>query len=598
MKQFYCYLTVFLWVFTQISANAQFNWEFLGPDNLGSKTRALAFLSDGTLLAGSEGGGLWSTSDQGVSWQLVDAYNGNPNITSIAVNGDRIYIGTGATSFTLTPFLAAQGGNFDFSSVAEGFIGYIGIPGGGVYVSLDNGATWSNANATTSGPFGDGTLNYQGSFVAIQKVISQGDRTLIGTRSGLFLSLVPDLSIIIPATGNSPDFFNYTFFDLAFGEGDIVYASTADSVFRSIDGGLTFRTITDPALFDRGRLSFQRTSIAVAPSQPQTVYIAGNRSNGELSGVWRSDDSGESWRRYAPPGSPGFTPLGSSGRDAFTLEVFPDNPDELILAGDAYYTFTVEEGWQPAASHVDPTSSNFLPTLIHDVVFTPQDPSVFYIGTDQQIARSTDRGHSFSIKTKGYEAGMLYSAASLGLVGSEALLASSPIGGTLFNGRHLSGLPSAQGFNDISSVRGGLVRVSYSFPGTIITQDEDGGLIRSLSAGEAFETFYGFPQSPGVTGLTVNVADTLIDRTGPQEEGVGLVDNGGIPRTPWVLDEVIADNLLSSGREGIQSEVEHRIFFCSRRYVWLVENALGDPDGLQPSWNRLTNVLASGNEFF
>ena len=35
----------------------QYTWNNLGPDNLGSRTRALAFDNEGNLLAGSQGGG-------------------------------------------------------------------------------------------------------------------------------------------------------------------------------------------------------------------------------------------------------------------------------------------------------------------------------------------------------------------------------------------------------------------------------------------------------------------------------------------------------------------------------------------------------------
>ncbi len=139
-------IVVTVWAIT--TASAQYNWRSLGPDNLGSKTRTLAFTANGQLLAGSEGGGLWASQDKGLSWQRVEGYTGNPNITSIAVDGDRILVGTGAVSFSISPYAAILGSIYDFSAAPEGFIGSTVLPGAWVYVSTDNGGSWSITNAT------------------------------------------------------------------------------------------------------------------------------------------------------------------------------------------------------------------------------------------------------------------------------------------------------------------------------------------------------------------------------------------------------------------------------------------------------------------
>ena len=588
-------IVVTVWAFS--TASAQYNWRSLGPDNLGSKTRTLAFTANGQLLAGSEGGGLWASQDKGLSWQKVEGYTGNPNITSIAVDGNRIMVGTGAVSFSISPYAALLGSSYDFSAAPEGFIGSTGLPGAGVYVSTDNGASWSNANATTQAPFGAGTLNFQGAFASIQKITISNGRAFIATRSGLYYSDDPNLAWVLPATGARAEFIEETFFDVAVGADGRVFAGTADSVYISTDNGGTFNSIKDPSLFDQGRFSFQRTAIAVAPSDPNTIYIAGNRNNGELSGIWRSDDNGDSWRRYAQSGNPGFTPLGNSGRDAFTLAVFPDNADELIVAGNAWYTFTLENGWIQTAQHFVPAFDSYLPTNIYQVVFDPSDAQTLFIATEGPIARSTDGGESFSLKSKGYEAGLTYSAAGVVIDQQDAVLGSTASQGIIYNQLFNSNLPSQQGFNEVFPSNQGLVRGSYVYPGAIISQGNDQGLIRSFSFGETFEAFYGFPVIPGVRGLTDAAGDSLIDRSSPTIEGSGLLDNGGVIRTPFVIDESIPDAVLDAGKDVIQSVSDHFVFFCSKRFVWLVQNAIGSPDGLQPNWNRLTNILADGDEF-
>lgn len=578
---------------------AQYSWSNLGPDNLGSKTRALAFDANGRLLAGSEGGGLWTSADQGLSWQRVSTYNGNPNITSISVDGSNIYVATGATQLVRSPYEALFPGGFDLSTTSEGFIGYTGLPGAGVFVSNDNGASWSNENGTTASFWG--TLDYQGPFIGIQKVLAANGRVFIATRRGLFYSDDADLANVVPALG-SQRFMNRPVYDVEVAANGVVFAGTSDSLYVSRDGGLSFQDAKNPGLFTLGRLSFQRVAIAVAPSDPNIVYVAGTRSNGELSGIWRSDDAGESWRNYAPSGNPGFTPLSTTGRDAFVLDVFPDEPDRVVVAGVNWYTFSQERGWTQTAQRFNPTADDYIPAKVYSLAFDPSAAGTFFIGTDFQVIRSTDNGNTFSQKTKGYEAGLTYQVTNVPISDSQAVVASTPINGTILNANYRSERPSAQGFGDIFPLSDGWVGASSIYPGSVIIQGPDEGLLRSPSFGTSFETFYGLPLSPQVDGL--NLQDTIIDR---QDNYLSvnspttnvLRDDNGPPSMPWLLDEVIPDAIIDqqAGKEEIQ-RLENYVFFCSRSYVWRVIYPLGQPDGLLPRWNRISNSLVSGSEFF
>ncbi len=587
---------------------AQFSWRPLGPDNLGSTTRAIVFDAGGNLIAGAEGGGLWRSTNLGVSWSRIETYNGNPNVTSIAVSGNTLYVATGATQFGGESFYAQQGiPNYNVSTSPQGVTGYTRLPGGGVYVSTDNGATWSNSNATTQAPFN--TLNYQGPFVGIQKVFVKGSRVFVATREGLYYS--DDQLVTIQKASGSAAFESTVFYDVEAGAGDVVFAGGTnlasaidDSLYISTNNGQSFTSVKDPSFFASGKFSFQRIAIAVAPSDPNIIYAAGTRSVGELSGVWRSDDNGNSWRRYAPSGSSGFTPLSTTGRDAFTLEVLPDNPNEVIVAGNAWYTYVDGRGWTQTAQHFNPTGANYIPTRIHCAVFAPGNPQLILIGTDRQIVRSTDRGKTFSQKSKGYETTPAYTVGAISVGGREAVLSGSPRNGLIFNGN--IGLDEVydQGFGIINNVNGGQIEISYLNPFGVIYQGPDAGLVRSISAGDAFEQFYGFPVSPQVAGLQAGANDSVnifVDRTAADTEGGRLEDRGGAPVTPFVLDEVIPDAIIdnpNANAELIQS-VPGYIFFCSRQFVWIVQGPFRS--GLQgeatPNWNRITNSLVSGTEF-
>ena len=53
----------------QSQAQLNLTWESQGPDNLGGRTRSMAFSADGSVVfAGSTGGGLWQSGNLGESW--------------------------------------------------------------------------------------------------------------------------------------------------------------------------------------------------------------------------------------------------------------------------------------------------------------------------------------------------------------------------------------------------------------------------------------------------------------------------------------------------------------------------------------------------
>ncbi|MEM9984223.1 MAG: hypothetical protein AAF804_03945, partial [Bacteroidota bacterium] len=165
--------------------SAQYTWENHGPDNIGSTTRALAYYNNGNaILAGSQGGGLWHSKNLGQSWELVPGFDGNPHITSIAVDGSNIFVATGTTRFRASSNQSRFNfpPTYDYRTDLSGYFGNLqGKPGAGVYLSTDNGQTWSNDNGTTQLPFGDGTLNNEGPFTDIMKVASRDGIVLVAT---------------------------------------------------------------------------------------------------------------------------------------------------------------------------------------------------------------------------------------------------------------------------------------------------------------------------------------------------------------------------------------------------------------------------------
>lgn len=630
-RNFYPYLTIILMVVgAWLPLKGQYTWENHGPDNIGSITRAIEFYDNGNaLVAGSQGGGLWRSLDQGASWEPMPGYNGNPNVTSIAVDGNVLVVGTGSTRFRETSNQARFNfpATYDYRTDRGGYFGNLqGKPGGGVYLSTDGGETWSNANATTQPPLGSGTLNNEGPFTDIMKVSASNGVILIGTAEGLYFS-DNNLQTVIPVQG--PTFLKENvIFDIEFAAEDRVYAvahfdsnAPTDSLYVSTDNGRSFTAVTDEFLYQPGGLLLanrsNRSQIAVAPSNPNLVYLASTLAGGEVAGVVRYDISQDQWTRISPRGGGDFQPLGSNSRDAFVLEVLPNDENALILAGQRWFTYTTESSWNQTAQHINPSVDTYIPASIYTVAFDPNDANTFFIGTSGPITASFDGGETFAPRSKGYESTVAMTVTSLGyrIEGEEGEALDAILGGTFSSGVLINGKysteqpnlqPARQGFGRISTRRYTRVAASLLHPGSLVIQGGDGGLLRSLSLGEIFETFYGLPLLPQVANLVPANSDTIIDRTDANAEGGGtLLNRSALTQVVFALDEYIpdslADVLIDEGSDvsfdEAQEQVPSRIYFCSRNYVWVVNNPFGDL--LQTRWNRISNSLVDGtNEVF
>ena len=104
---------------------------------------------------------------------------------------------------------------------------------------------------------------------------------------------------------------------------------TGGGVARSVDGGRTFTLL-------EGIRGEAVRALAVAPSNPDMIAA------GALSGVFRSPDGGRSWRRITPEGHPDLRNVGSIAFD-------PGDP-RVIYAGTWHLPWKTTDGgrmWQP-----------------------------------------------------------------------------------------------------------------------------------------------------------------------------------------------------------------------------------------------------------
>ena len=162
----------------------------------------------------------------------------------------------------------------------------------------------------------------------------------------------------------------------------VYYGATASGgVWKSTDGGLTWKPIFDEQTSSAG-------SIAVAPSNPNVVYVGSGEANirGDVvvgDGIYKSIDAGKTWKHV-------WKQEGQIG----TMIVHPSNPDIAFAAvlGHAfgpnrergvYRTTDGGKTWQQVLYKDNDTGAS-------DVCFDPSNPTILFAGLWQARRRPWD----------------------------------------------------------------------------------------------------------------------------------------------------------------------------------------------------------------
>lgn len=156
----------------------------------------------------------------------------------------------------------------------------------------------------------------------------------------------------------------------------LVFAGTTEGFWRSTNGGESWMLTTSKQL--------EINSIAVHPSNPETVYIGTNNY-----GVMVSHDGG---KNFVPSNG------GYSGR--FANSILPDRerPGRIYATtintttGGGFFFVSNDNGmtWQPSMRNMP----NRL--IGYSILQDEHDGSIIYLGTNYGVYRSTDRGASWS----------------------------------------------------------------------------------------------------------------------------------------------------------------------------------------------------------
>ncbi|MBK8233577.1 MAG: hypothetical protein IT349_02840 [Candidatus Eisenbacteria bacterium] len=387
------------------------NWEWLGPGNIGGRIRSILPhpTNANRLWIGSASGGIWTTTNAGVSWSPVNDFLPCLAVTSIVLdptNPNVLYAATGEGVFS------------------TGIANATAAEGAGVFRSSDAGVSWTQLAATVDWVFTNRLVHHPTLANRLWAVTSNPSGVWRSTDGGTAweLQATPDAAAVqIVVSASNP---NLLFVGL------VPSGGNQGGVWRSTDGGSQWVDLSTSATNDLPDDS-GRCEVAIGPAN--TVYVAIDRNDGE---VWRSTSSGApgSWSRV----STNLDLFGAQGWYDNCIWVDPTNAERLVVGGiDLHRSTDHGTTWTRVSN------SNFTLGLCphpdqHALVaatgFDGVTNRTLYVGNDGGLYRATN------IFTASTTSGWTTLNNNLGITQFYSV-ASSANGGVIVGGTQDNGLP-------------------------------------------------------------------------------------------------------------------------------------------------------------
>jgi photosystem II stability/assembly factor-like uncharacterized protein len=276
------------------------SWQPVGPTNVGGRVVDLVVdpKSSTTIYVAAAGGGVWKSTDEGMTFTSAWPADYTQTMGALAIGPDgTLWAGTGEAN-------PAGGGMTYF--------------GNGVYKSTDGGKTWQNVGLDGSAAIGRIVVNPQNPdevWVAAAGSIytSSPQRGIYHTTDGgktWQQSLAPPNAttggIDIALDPANPNRVYAALWDHHRDPAARTYGGAGSGLYRSDNDGATWtrlQNITTPLpSYDRAQSglasdpSLGRIGVAVAPSDPNRVYVVTGDTNGFDKGFFVSNNGGDSFQ--------------------------------------------------------------------------------------------------------------------------------------------------------------------------------------------------------------------------------------------------------------------------------------------------------------
>jgi photosystem II stability/assembly factor-like uncharacterized protein len=361
-------------------SNSVLSWTNEGPNNIGGRITALEIHPTNTnvIFAGCPGGGLFRSTDAGVTWNPIFDSQAFLSIACIAfdpVNPNIMYVGTGDPD---TPFTV--------------------LVGNGIYKSTDGGNTWTNLGLGQMGIIskilidpGNSNIIYAAAMgTPMVRDLNRGiyKSTNGGTNWNQILSINNETGIsdMVMDFTNSAVIYATSWTRIRTNQESTGYSNTT-RVYKTINSGTNWNMINNG--LPNTKLS--RYAICMSNQNAQKIYVAACDSLYQLEGMYVSTNGGAL-----------FTPLAgwnqiASNYNGFgwyfgRLTVKPNDDDDILISGVEHWRST--DGGnnffmnQPQWWNYNPHSD------IHNIRF--RTPSNYILATDGGLYETYDDGASWN----------------------------------------------------------------------------------------------------------------------------------------------------------------------------------------------------------
>ncbi len=317
-----------------VSPNIVFNdsvyhglkWRNIGPFRGGRSVASSGVVGQPmTYYMGSTGGGIWKTTNDGITWKNIsDGQLNTGTVGAIAVSESNPNI-----------VVAGMG-----EHAARGVMTSMGD---GVYKSTDGGKTWKHIGLDETRHISDVIINPKNPNIIF--VAAQGAQYGASKERGIYRSLDggttwENVLFVDENTGASSltmDMKNPLILYAAMWQHTrypwtMESGGTSSGIYKSNDGGTTWEKLKE-GLPDE----FGKVGISVSRANPELVFAV-IEAEGKKGGVYRSDDAGKKWKQVNSDRI-------NIARSWYYMEIFADPQDEnLVYVLNAPVTKSIDGG--------------------------------------------------------------------------------------------------------------------------------------------------------------------------------------------------------------------------------------------------------------
>jgi|TARA_Y100000310_G_scaffold120953_2_gene119709 photosystem II stability/assembly factor-like uncharacterized protein len=351
-----------------------FQYRNIGPTRGGRVTAVEGVVkSPGTFYMGATGGGVWKTTDFGITWENIsDQFFETPSIGAISVsqrNPNVIYVGTGSDGIR--------------SNV---------INGNGVYKSTDGGKSWDHMGLDNAGLIGAVEIHPKNSNWVYAAAIGQPfqpnkERGLFRTENGgktwkNILFIADTVGVVdIEFAPDNPNVIYAATWRTERKPWTIISGGKNGGIYKSTDGGDTWQKKSRG--LPKGLIG--KIDLAVSPDDPSRLYALVEAPDGE-GGLYRSNNRGNSFQLVSTRSEIINRPF-----YYINITVNPKNADIIFSSANRF--MRSDDGGKSWSRLSTPHGDN------HDIWIHPQDTALWVQSNDGGVNVTFNSGKTWTTQT-------------------------------------------------------------------------------------------------------------------------------------------------------------------------------------------------------